>query len=655
MESNGSQTSIGLVERDNESGAGAGSVQAGTAVPFSESGGEEKERKGFGLWSYLFVCFGIVAAVPVLILGINEAHRWRTVQLEAIDREGRFVAEALALVISEHVKIHVGGIESLAAQVQAMGTFDPSVVRPLIVSQKAHLGNYSFLYIAGRNARSIITDPPFDGEGQPTDGMDYSDRAYVRELMKTGKTSISGVEIGKRTHRPAIHIGTPIRDRSGKITGFIGSALDMDAIQGAVGQIIKGVSGLQAAVIDDDGRVIAHPNETYRDSMKNLSGLPLFQTNPDPDVTFRSGKDDHGIMMRAAVAGIRTHNLNWTVVVYRPESLIEEQAAEARSQAILVAAVALLAGLVFATLLVTGLTRPIRRLAAITTAVGRGNFSDFPSLPGAWMPGEMVALQIALRKMVLQLRSYTKELELRVKERTAQLNDKNRELESFVYTVSHDLKTPVVSLHGMASVLFEDYSDKLDDQGKHYLRRVVANASFMEQLIEDLLTLSRTGRRAQKPELVDTGRLVQEVLIQCQEMIQKRGVSVKIHSPLPEAVFDPIPLRQVFMNLVTNGIKFLGAQPAPSIEIGGSRGEGYVEYFVKDNGIGIEPRYHELVFGIFQRLREVEVEGTGVGLAIVKKIIDSARGKIWIESEKGKGASFFFRIPSQEPLTEMES
>ena len=200
----------------------------------------------------------------------------------------------------------------------------------------------------------------------------------------------------------------------------------------------------------------------------------------------------------------------------------------------------------------------------------------------------------------------------------------------------------------------EDYSDKLDDQGKHYLQRLAANASFMEQLISDLLALSRTGRRAQKPERIDTEGLVREVLVQCQELILQGRVSVQVRSPIPDAVFDPTQLRQVFMNLVTNGVKFIGQPDAPCIEIGGRRGEGYVEYFVKDNGIGIEPRYHELVFGIFQRLREVEVEGTGVGLAIVKKIIDSARGKIWIESEKGKGATFFFRIPAQQSFAGTE-
>lgn len=606
--------------------------------------------KAFGLRTYLFLCFGIVAAVPVLILGVNEARRWEKVQLEAIEREGKFAATALASEVSEHVSSHVHAVEALAGQVQTLGSFDPKIVKSIVSAQKNRFGNFSFMYIAGRNGQSIIADPPLDDNGQLTAGTDYSDRDYYRKLMKTGATVISRVQMGKRTHVPNVQIVTPILGGSGIMVGFAEGSLGLSGIQEEADRIVQGIPGLQAAVIDDEGRVIAHPDEAYRVSMKDLSALPLFKPNSGPNVVFRSGNDSQGIIMRAAVAGIRSNGLNWTVVVYRPESVIKEQAAAAQHHAVLIAGIALLIGLAFATLLVAGLARPVRRLAAAATAVGRGNFSDIPPRPGSWTPREMAELQTALREMVLQLRSYTSELEKRVLERTTQLQESNRELESFVYTVSHDLKAPVVSLHGMASILLEDYSDKLDDQGKHYLQRVMANAAFMEQLITDLLALSRTIRQAQKAERLDTDGVVQEVLDQCQETIRKRGVSVKIHSPLPPVVFDPTQLRQVFLNLLTNGIKFMGAQSAPLIEIGGREGDGFAEYYVKDNGIGIDPRYHDLVFGIFQRLKDVEVEGTGVGLAIVKKIIDAVQGKIWIESEKGKGTTFFFQLPFQEPI-----
>jgi signal transduction histidine kinase len=612
-------------------------------------------RYHFGLWGYLFLCFGIVAAVPVFILGTNEAHRWEKVQREEIDREGRFVAEGLAREVSDLVGSHVQAVEALAGQVQALRSFDPGILKPIITAQKTRFGNFSFMYIADRGGRSIITEPAMDDEDRPTAGTDYSDRDYYKELMETGETTVSRVQVGKRTHVPNVQIVSPILDASGVMVGFAEGSLDLTGIQEAADRIIKGIPGLMAVVIDEEGRVIAHPDEEYRLSVKNLSDLPLFQPSRKPGVVVRSGKDSHDVLMRAAVAGIQTNNLYWTVLVYRPEAVILEQAAPARRHAIWVAGLALLAGLAFATVLVGVLTRPVRRLAAAATAVGMGNFSKIPSQPASWIPREMAVLQIAVRNMIIQLSSYTKDLETRVKDRTEQLKDSNRELESFVYTVSHDLKSPVVSLHGMASILLEDYSDKLDDQGKHYLQRVVANATFMEQLIADLLTLSRAVRRARKPERVNTDALLGELLDQCQETIRHRGVVIKVHSPLPEVVFDATHLRQIFLNLLTNAIKFLGDQPAPMIEIGGRSEDGFVEYYLKDNGIGIDPRYHDLIFGIFQRLKEVEVDGTGVGLAIVKKIIDSAQGKIWIESEKGKGTTFFFQLPSQAAVPEKES
>jgi signal transduction histidine kinase len=609
-------------------------------------------KKGFGLRGYLFVCFGIVAAVPILILGLNETHRWETVQREAIEREERFVGESLAREVSDHVESHVRAVEALASQVQAMETLDPKAIRSLIASLKSHFGQFSFIYVADRTGRSIVAEPAMGADGKPTAGTDYSDRDYYKQLMRTGKTAISRVQVGKRTHLPNVQIAAPIRDRSGRITGFAEGSLNLTGIQEIADRILQGLPGIRTAIIDEQGHVIAHPDEALRLSVKNISYLPLFEPHTGPDVMLRSGKDDRGIMMRAAVAGVPYNHLDWTVIAYQPESFIEEQSGRARTQAGWVALLALLVGLVFSTLLAAGLSRPVRRLAATATAVGKGVFSETPSAPGSWVPREMAELQTALREMNRQLRNYTKELELRVTARTAQLKESNREMESFVYTVSHDLKAPVVSLYGMASILMEDYADRLDGQGKHYLERVVANAAFMEQLIADLLALSRTGRRVQKPELIYTEDLIESVLVQCQEMMDRKGASVDIDSPLPEVVFDPTQLRQIFLNLLTNAFKFTRSGASPRIEIGGNRGSGYVEFYVRDNGIGIDRRYHDLVFGVFQRLREVEVEGTGVGLAIVKKIIDSAKGKIWIESEPGNGTAVYFRIPEQSEHNE---
>jgi signal transduction histidine kinase len=234
-----------------------------------------------------------------------------------------------------------------------------------------------------------------------------------------------------------------------------------------------------------------------------------------------------------------------------------------------------------------------------------------------------------------------------VRRRTAELQKKNRELEAFVYTVSHDLKAPVVSLQGMASVLKQEYERCLDEEGRHYLQRVIANANHMEALIQNLLRLSKIGRVAYVHESVDSEAVVREVLGELDAQIQERGIQTIIRSPLPPVGFNRMRLYQVFSNLIGNAVKFMGETPDPLIEIGAESGEGHVQFYVRDNGIGIEKEYHEKIFNVFQQLKEIETEGTGIGLSIVRKIADSCGGRVWVESEKGRGATFHFWLPSR--------
>lgn len=240
-----------------------------------------------------------------------------------------------------------------------------------------------------------------------------------------------------------------------------------------------------------------------------------------------------------------------------------------------------------------------------------------------------------------RLESANKNLDQLVKSRT-------QELESFVYTVSHDLKSPVVSMQGMASMLLQGHGHELSDKARHYTERVISNANYMEELILGLLALSRVGRTTQKLKMTEVREVLEEILALNKEPLKEKNVELVIDPSLPHFTFDHIQLTQVFQNLITNGAKFMGDQPHPRIEIGGREDKHFVEFYVKDNGIGIDPAYHDKIFGIFQRLKEVEVEGTGVGLSIVKKIVELAGGNVRIESRKGEGATFYLKFPKQK-------
>ncbi len=279
----------------------------------------------------------------------------------------------------------------------------------------------------------------------------------------------------------------------------------------------------------------------------------------------------------------------------------------------------------------------VRVLTQGTERIGRGEY-------GATVPvlskDELGNLAESFNQMSRDLAFVHQNLENQVKLRT-------KELEGFVYTVSHDLKSPVVSIQGMAAAFMEDCSDQVDEKGKHYLQRVITNTNFMEQLINDLLTLSRIGPIQGNPETSDVTAILQEILDVHKERFEVKGIEVIIQSPLPRFAFERGYLNQLFQNLITNAAKFMGDQPRPKIQIGGRETEEGTEFFVKDNGIGIDPAYHEKIFGIFHRLQEVEVEGTGIGLSIVKKIVDLVGGKVWVDSRKGQGTTFFVRFPKK--------
>ena len=239
------------------------------------------------------------------------------------------------------------------------------------------------------------------------------------------------------------------------------------------------------------------------------------------------------------------------------------------------------------------------------------------------------------------------ESNLRLKEALVELDDKNKELESFVYIVSHDLKAPLVSLTGFASVLLNNYKEYLDETGQLYLSRIQTNVEQMGRLIQDLLELSKIGQMVNDYESVDVTKIIRETIETLEIQLKEKGTEVIIQEDLPTIICNRVRIKQVFENLVSNANKFIGEDNSnPRIEIGcHNNQEEFFEFFVKDNGIGIQKEYHEKVFELFARLGNLKVEGTGVGLAIVKKLVESHRGKIWVDSEVEKGATFYFTLP----------
>jgi len=238
----------------------------------------------------------------------------------------------------------------------------------------------------------------------------------------------------------------------------------------------------------------------------------------------------------------------------------------------------------------------------------------------------------------------TLELERRVELRTAQLEEINRDLEAFSYSVSHDLRAPLRHILAFADLLKQQSGEQLDEDGRHLLGRISRSAQQMSELIEGLLRFSRTNRSELQKVPVDLNRLVEEVVREL-EIDNQNAIALKV-AELPKVSADPLLLRQVLFNVIGNAVKYTRPRVEPRIEIGQISKDRETVIFVRDNGVGFDMKYIDRLFGVFQRLhRESEFEGTGIGLATARKIISRHGGRIWAEAQVDRGATFYIALP----------
>ena len=249
------------------------------------------------------------------------------------------------------------------------------------------------------------------------------------------------------------------------------------------------------------------------------------------------------------------------------------------------------------------------------------------------------------KKAENELLKLNEELEQKVLQRTEELQNVNKELEAFSYSVSHDLRAPLRHINGFIDLLNMKSSANLDEKGLHYLK-VIKDASLqMGQLIDDLLTFSRIGRSSVNKSKINFSHIIQSILEQSKEEIDKRHIKINI-GDLPEVEADLNLIRQVWANLISNAIKYTRLKENPEIEIGCQPQKKRYNFFIKDNGAGFSMEYYDKLFGVFQRLHsQEEFEGTGIGLANVKRIIDKHGGKVWAEGKENEGAIFYFSLP----------
>jgi len=349
-------------------------------------------------------------------------------------------------------------------------------------------------------------------------------------------------------------------------------------------------------------------------------------------------------------------SFRWGMIVKMDTAEVIASANRLRSTLIKISSVLLAIVIVMAIMIARSMSRPIKELTEISGTIASGEFAARARVHGNDEIGTLARSFNQMTDKLVEAKQNVEEKKAQLEDQHKLLEEANRELDSFTHTVSHDLQAPLRGVESFATFLEEDYKDKLDAQGQEYVKEIKDGTKRMGTLIKDLLTLSRISRIKNPFEEVDINTIIETVVKRIEFDIKKHGVTMNVNKMMPTIVCDRIKLTEVFLNLINNAIKFSSKQEKkPVVDVGYSDEGNAYQFFVKDNGIGIPKKFHEKVFGIFQRLHsQDEFEGSGAGLGIVKKVVDDHKGRVWIESEEGQGTTFLFTIPKNLKVSKSE-
>ena len=494
------------------------------------------------------------------------------------------------------------------------------------------------------------------------------DRSYFKRAVATKAFSIGDFQVGRLSNEPSLNFGYPILNKTGGVDRVLFASIKLSLLTAAARDL--GIpSGAVATVVDRSGTILARsPNEGnwVGRSMKDADLIKDILRVKE-GITRAAGLD--GVTRMYAVTPITDdHSASLFVSVGVPVKVLFAQANQTLLRNLLFSLLVMIGALIFSYVFAERLfVKPVVSLLSAAEQLAGGNLTARAQTISSTielrrLSEEFNTMATFLQNRDHQLRSAHDKiqqmnavLEHKVLDRTAQLSTVNQELEAFSYSVSHDLRAPLRHLDGFAELLRRHQHDRLDDKGKRYLCVISEAARKMGTLIDELLLFSRMNRAELAKQRVDMDSLVQECIAQLSSSYATRKIEWKV-SKLPQVTGDQSMLRQVWLNLISNAIKYTGPREIATIDIRAEeQAEEYV-FSVRDNGVGFDMKYADKLFGVFQRLhRESEFEGTGIGLANVRRIINRHGGRTWAQSTVDVGTTFYFSVLRDEYNTQSQA
>jgi signal transduction histidine kinase len=523
------------------------------------------------------------------------------------------VAHLAATVLTEKFDRLTDVAVSLATRVRfrelvSAGQWDAAI--HILRSVPADLPVIERVFLTNPGGTLMADFPELPG----TRGQNFAHRDWYQGVSRNWEPYVSHVY--QRAAEPKLNViavVAPVKDKNGEVSGILGLQVRLETFFEWAKRVQSG-PGSFIYVVDKNGRVAFHPKFAPQGELPDFSEVPIvrqvLQGKQGVEISFNPIEEEQRVAAFEPVA-----RYGWGVLAVQP--------------------------------VVMAFAIKNHQLRRILFAYG---LILLFCLGLVYLASRMVIQ----RRQADEDRRTKAELERRIAERTAELASRtaqleaaNKELESFSYSVSHDLRAPLRAVDGFSRMLEEDYADKLDEEGKRILKTIREGGRKMGQLIDDLLAFSRLSRKRLATSEVDMRSLAQQVFAEMQAN-QSAGRARLVVDPMPPACGDPVMLRQVWVNLLANGIKFSSPHHQPEVTAGAREDTDEAVYHVKDNGVGFDMRYYDKLFGAFQRLhREEEFPGTGVGLAIVQRVVARHGGRVWAESTPDQGATFYFALPKR--------